>query len=386
LEKLFDMPDDVFLRAVEVSPEGKVYLATSEGIDRLEGTSRAPVYRRPEIYIRSDALTSDAEGNLYFSAYTDGGAGVYRLDPGGTAELISRNPEGALLPFGLSWDERERRVIGVRKESGELVAVDMDGSISVLNASSGLITPIAVEESSDGELLVNGDEVGLLRITEDGTVTRFAAGITSYQPPAADFAIAADRSIYYSEAAPGFTNRIIRIDPAGERTVLTRDVGAPAGIDVAPDGRVFYADYAHDAVYELEPDGSSRLVEDGIPSPVGLKVGPQGRIWVGSASAEDRRNPRALGEIVNSRILRFAPGEAPEIVFEADPGRSISFFDIDEAGALYVPDGSRLLRRDPSGDIDVIVRGFVNARGAAVTAGGGIVVTDYGVSALYTVR
>lgn len=148
------MPGGEFLRAVEVTFDGTVYLATREGIDRLDGMRRVPVYRRRELYVRSDALTSDAVGNLYFAAHTEEGNDVIRLDPEGNAELIVRYREPGLLPFGLSFHEDERRIIGVRKERGEPVAIDLAGTAEVLNDPSGLITPISTEESPAGEIFV----------------------------------------------------------------------------------------------------------------------------------------------------------------------------------------------------------------------------------------
>jgi len=387
LRKLFDLPKNIFLRAVEVTPRGQVYLATSEGIDRLQADRRVPVYRRNDLYITSDGLTSDRAGNLYFTGHADREQGLFRLDTGGQCRLIAANPVRLPLPFGLSFHEPSKRVIGVRKASSELLAMSMDGAIERLNDPSGLITPIAVEQSPEGTLLVNGDEAGLLRIEANGSVSRFnQSHICSYQPPAADFAFAADGSIYYSEAAPGFESSILKISRSGKTRKLTKQVGSPAGIEVAADGRIFYADYANNTVMELRPDESSVTVHKNIPHPVGLAVDNLGRIWVGAA--EPGGGTGTLGEVFNTRILRFSPGGKVEEVVHLDDGRhhALTFFDVDRDGNLYLPDGDRLLLRKVTGEIRTIAEGFHCLRGACVCGDHSIVVTDYGLSALYRLR
>jgi len=387
LRKLFDMPKNIFLRAVEVTAKGEVYVATTEGIDRLQGKRRVGVYRRRDIHITSDGLTSDRAGNLYFTAYAGRERGLFRLDTSGNCRLIAPNPEEKPMPFGLSFHEPSKRVICVRKASGELLAIDMDGTFQRLNDPSGLTTPIAVEQSPDGILYVNADEAGLLRVHTDGTVERFKAHICSFQPPAADFAFARSGSIFYSEAAPGFTSSILEIGADGKHRTITEQVGSPAGIDVAPDGRIFYADYGKSMVMELRPDGNSAVIAKNIPYPVGLAVDRQGRIWVGAAAAEGQGDAGTLGEVFNTRILRFTPGEQPEEVVSPD-GRwhEYTFFDVDNDGNLYLPDGNQLLLRTSGGEIRRIAEGFDCLRGAVVCQDESIVVTDYGMAALYRLR
>ena len=68
---------------------------------------------------------------------------------------------------------------------------------------------------------VNGDEVGLLYISE-GKAHTFRNDIVSYQPPAADFAFDGDGLIYYTYAAPGFENMIVTIDSVGNVNELQK--------------------------------------------------------------------------------------------------------------------------------------------------------------------
>jgi streptogramin lyase len=247
-----------------------------------------------------------------------------------------------------------------------------------------------VKQHPEGTLFVNGDEAGLLRIAPNGTVENFnRSHICSFQPPAADFAFDRDGSIYYSEAAPGFTNSILKFDVSGKHRIITNAVGAPAGIEVAADGSVYYADYGKSAVMQLHADGRSTVVAENIPYPVGLAVDNHGRIWVGAAELDATGDPYALDEVYNTRILRFTPGKQPEEVMNLEDyrrHRAFTFFDVDDQGNLYVPDGDRLLLRTNTGEIRVIAGGFRHLRGACVCRDGSIVVTDYGIAALYRLR
>jgi streptogramin lyase len=165
-------------------------------------------------------------------------------------------------------------------------------------------------------------------------------------------------------------------------------VGAPAGIEVAADGSVYYADYAESAVMQLQPDGRSTVVAKNISYPVGLAVDNRGRIWVGAAEPDATGDPYSLDEVYNTRILRFTPGMQPEEVVNLEDGRhhAFTYFDVDDQGNLYLPDGDRLLLRTSTGEIRVIAEGFSHLRGACVCRDGSIVVTDYGIAALYRLR
>lgn len=389
LEKIFDMPKGVFLRAVEVTPSGEVFVATTTGISRVrEDGSLTEVFGLRGAHVTSDGLTSDSSGNLYFTAYAGEDTGLFTLDSAWNMRQIAFNPPDRSLPFGLSYNEKTGEIIGVRKEEGELVAMDMEGNIRILNNPTGLTTPIPVKQHPDGDLYVNGDEAGLLRITADGRVERFASGLCSYQPPAADFAFGADGFIYYSEAAPGFPSAVIRIDEKGNHSIISTDLEQPAGIDVASDGAIYYADYGRHAVIRLNLESEDEIAQSDIPFPVGLVIDADGTFWVSAAEKDATGDSDSIVEVSPSRILRFRLGERPEEIIGLGNGidSTFTFFDVDIDGTLYLPAGHRLLARKNTGEIETAAEGFRNLRGAAVCQDGSIVVTDYGMAALYRIR
>ena len=384
LVRLFNWDERPLLHAVEVTGSGQVYIAMSDGIYRLNSDDTLEAVCRSVSSIRSDALTSDGAGNLYFAAYD--GQAVYRLTPGGAAERLASFSDPLDLPFGLSWDAEHQEVVGVRKEKGELISIDPAGTVRVLNQPTGLITPIAVEEHPSGSIFVNGDEVGLLSVDGEGRVSCFAGSsdtLASYQPPVADFAFAANGLIYYTCACPGFASAIVTVGPNGRVQVLTTDVGSPAGIDIDGEGAVYYADYERGGVYRLARDGSSVVVREDVLSPVGLVVDDGGNIWVGAA--EPGGPTGALDEVFNTRILRFRAGEEPvEVVdFPDDEWHAFHLFDVDEEGKLYLPDGDDLWVRSENGDLTKVATGFQGLAGATVAGDGRVYLTEWGTGAMY---
>ena len=395
LVKLLDGTDSLVLRAVEVTRDGKVYIAATDGIYRLEGDNeRIQVHRIMFNYVTSDSLTSDEEGNLYFSAL-GWGMGVFKLSDDGSAETIATFSEEVDVPFGLSWDGRNGRVIGVRKEKGELISIDGDGNVAVLNDPSGLSTPIAIREHPDGGVFVNADEAGPMYIDGSGDVVRyptFGARLVYYQPPAADIVFDEDGLMYYTCAAPGFMSKIVTIDAFGEVRDITasseHEVSSPAGIAVDSRGRVFYADYRQGAVLELSADGESTPVLEGIPYPVGLVIDGHDTFWVSAAPEGSQATDNPLDEVDRTRVLRFRPGEVPQEVFNFgdEDGHTFTFFDVDDEGTIYLPDNEILWRVGTDGTVTELATGFRNIRAARIFKDGSVYLVDYEAGALYRLR
>jgi sugar lactone lactonase YvrE len=388
LVKILDGTKDSVLRAVEVTHDGRVYVAATNGVFRLNEENKLTlVYKIRFNHITSDGLTSDEEGNLYFSAFGFN-QGVYKLSPDGKAEVISKSEDEIDVPFGLSWDKNNQLVIGVRKEKGQLISIDREGVIKVLNGASGFTTPIAIEEHPDGGIFVNGDEVGLLFVDGTGKVSNFRNRIVSYQPPAADFVFDNGGLIYYTYAAPGFDSMIVTIDANGKIKEFARNVGAPAGIDIGPDGKIYYADYEKGAIFMLTDKGESIPIQENIPFPVGLVIDSNNTLWVGAAEEGAKGDPGALNEVYSTRILRFTAGGEPEEIISLGEGKegSFTFFDVDENGNLYLPQEDKLLLRSADGEITEIANGFQHVRAARITKDGSIYVTDYSAGALYRLR
>ncbi len=386
MERLLERDGQSVLRAVEVTRDGTVYVAAGDGIFVLGNDNRLIRYLKiKHFWISSDSMTSDPDGNPYFAAQgNEKNRGIYKVLPGGKLSMFAQLGDEE-VPLGMAWDNEKHMLFAAQKEIQGIIKISENGIERVI-ATSGLTTPIAIAFSPDKQLYINGDESGVMKVTEDGKVSRFRGGIPSYQPPAADMVFDESGLLYYTCACPGFQSMIITIDADGKVQELTRDTGCPAGIDMDSKGGIFYADYERCAVYRLEPDGKSTLVMGNIPYPVGLVIEPEGTFWVSAASSEASGNPRVVEEIPRTRILRFMidSDEVEEILNLGTEGwHNLTFLEAGPDGSLYLPDGGSLLTRHPDGKIETIAYGFSNIRDAKLAPDGSLYITDYGASALY---
>ncbi len=135
-----------------------------------------------------------------------------------------------------------------------------------------------------------------------------------------------------------------------EYRAAPRPMRMPTAVSVAPDGRVFVADGAHDRILVFDPDGAASEIREigGITlrQPVGLYVDAAGRLWIADTG--------------NHRVVMFEPGPAPGgpvQIIEVPPspgGHPADVTDVrtsPDGRHLWVVDndGHRLLRLEISG-------------------------------------
>ncbi len=236
--------------------------------------------------------------------------------------------------------------------------------------------PIAV--GPDGNLYVVDQNLPCVYlITPSGVSSRFAGTcVTGYSgdggpalaaqmTPASDVAIGPDGSLYIAE---GQSNRVRRVDTAGIITTVAGTGSAafsgdggpatqatlnnPAGVDVAPDGTLYIADFYNGRIRRVSPDGVISTFAGGAPNtgscgnndngtggpanaaclsdPFRVRVAPDGSLYVaeGFLSLIRRITPDGI-------IHQFAT-PAGDIALGAD-------------GSLFLTNGNYVQRIDPTG-------------------------------------
>ncbi len=141
---LFDS-EELEVHAVAVSPDGKVYAATSPdgAVYEIDANGKASRFFDPqEKYIWG--LAFDATGNLYVA--TGAGARVYRVDRGGKASVVLTSRDTHVL--SLAFDARGRLYAGSAPE-GIVYRLDETGHVSVV-LDSAFREIRALEPSEDG--------------------------------------------------------------------------------------------------------------------------------------------------------------------------------------------------------------------------------------------
>jgi DNA-binding beta-propeller fold protein YncE len=191
-----------------------------------------------------------------------------------------------------------------------------------------------------------------------------------------------DDTLYYSGSAPGFDSFIYAIDTQGAIVLRSPVDGMPAGIDTMSDGSLVYADYELGEIRIFRPFASDEILARDLPYPVGLVVGPDDRIFLSASDADAIVEPGTVIEAPRRRILVVEPGGTAKELYRFDTG-SVTFFDVDSSGVLYIPLGDRLCALHPDGRLQTLAEGFSEARDAKLAPDGSIYVTDTGRSALY---
>ncbi|WP_038262970.1 hypothetical protein [Peptoclostridium litorale] len=379
LEKLIQVGEENLLYGVEVVKNGTVYIAGKKGVYALaEGLGMLPLveWETPKC-LNFDGMTSDSEGNLYIGSSD----GVYAVTPQGEVECIADTkgqPGYNGDSIGLAYDETTGSLFAAAKESQNIYEI-REGEITKLLESSGLVVPIAIAINQQNEVYVNGDEIGVVKVSSSGNVekicTRPDRDIVCYQPPAAGMAFGLFEELYFTESAPGFESSIAIIGQSGEIERIynlgDNDYSAPSGICVSESGVLYYADSARNAICMIGENGPQTVLQD-VQNPIGVVTRDGITFWI-SVGAKDKGS--------YGKIVKISSGVETDVYAALNDG--LTFFDVDENGNVYVPDGDRMVLVGEDGGEQVLAEGFKSLKDAKIAGDGSVYFTDYGASALY---
>ncbi len=195
--------------------------------------------------------------------------------------------------------------------------------------AEGVGQPLGLAAGSTGDLFV-GDLTGnrILRVSSQGVVTTFAAGIQSPLGIAFD---AADNLLVVSG-----DGAVYRVTPQGQAARLITDAEVPFWVAVAPDGRIWLSDLSDGSLRRYSPTGQFEARFDASASG-GLGPGP---LAIGHSGDPYFSNGTEIWKLANGQLTRVFGNE---LVIWA--------FAFDMAGNLYAPApaAGRIELFDPTG-------------------------------------
>jgi sugar lactone lactonase YvrE len=252
-------------------------------------------------------------------------------------------------------------------KDGHILQILPDGSVQEFARAGG--RPLGIEAAADGSLIVANAYIGLQRISTAGEVETILTGIGG-QPLryADDLAIAANGTIYFSDASTKFGareysgtyegslldilehgghGRIIAFEPStGATEVIMDGLNFANGVAISEDQT--YLLIAETGSYRIlrywlqgEAAGSTDFVIDNLPGfPDNINNGLQGRFWIGlgsprSKALDDLSSKPFLRKLVQRLPSRMRPQAAPSAHVIAISGDGDVLMDLQDSGARY---------------------------------------------------
>jgi uncharacterized protein (TIGR03437 family) len=287
-------------------------------------------------------ITSDADGNIYFSS----GSSLFKLDQTGTLNRIAGN--------------------GRPGYSG-------DGGPAL---SAQLLSPTGIAVDVAGNVFA-GDSERIRRIAPSGIVTTVAG--------AGSGKFAGDGG---PAVAAGFTPSGVAVDSAGN--IFIADIGAGRIRKVTPDGII--TTIAGNGTCCSPGDGGPATAA-AIPFPTSIAVDGQGNVFVASIADVQR-----VRKISPDGTISTVAGGGNDAVANGVPATSASLYyplglALDSAGNLYIADLSRVRKVTPDGIITTVAGDgssssssgdggpataaqFTYANGVAVDSDGNLFISD----------
>jgi streptogramin lyase len=192
-----------------------------------------------------------------------------------------------------------------------------------------------VASGPDGNVWFTEDNNNAVaRVTPDGEVTEFSAGLTKGCPKG--IAPGPDGNLWVAESSGG--GAIARITPDGDVTEFTTglSVGEPWDIAAGPDGNLWFVVRNPAVIGRITPDGVITEFTQGLTAgsePTAIAAGPDGNMWFTEAA-----DPGRIGRITPAgEITEFSDGLTPNMRptdITAGPDGKLWFTEAAGAGAI----------------------------------------------------
>jgi glucose/arabinose dehydrogenase len=129
-----------------------------------------------------------------------------------------------------------------------------------------------------------------------------AAPTTPWSSAAAPVVFSAPTGLAY-DASGGLyvtewsAHRVMHLDQAGDRRLVTDQVRSPSGIAVDRDGVVYVSSYSDGVVHRLSPDGKPAAFVRGLRTPAGLSIGRDGKLLIADRGLNQVLRADASGRV-----------------------------------------------------------------------------------------
>lgn len=305
----------------------------------------------------SHGLVAAPDGNMYVSSRGAGNDHIFKVTSAGSVSTFAALPAGCVTGLDRMPDGD---LIATMPCTGALYRVHPDGAWETLLPGNGMATPQAMAFSLAGELLVVNDESGAIVRIKNGHGELFAR-VISFITPWGHLAFEPSGSFYFSEAAPGFQPRLVKVSPQGEVSEVTSDLSFPSGLAFTPDGTLYVAEYQSGEVSSVSLDGTVTRFVDGLTQPQAMAADETGNLYVANGC---------------DRLWKIDPAGNTTVLANI----RVDDLAFSPVGELYVtgPLGRRsgVLRMAPDGSVTPFAAGFLNAAGLAFDLAGDLYISD----------
>jgi sugar lactone lactonase YvrE len=227
--------------------------------------------------------------------------------------------------------------------------------------------------TSAGKLVIAEDETGCFgTYSSQGTFEGFTPAVV-YMPPLAGIAVDAQDNVYVTEAAPGFSDKLVRFNPGGAATTITTGLEKPAGLAFY-NNELYVAEFDAGRVSKVSSSGGRTTYIDGLTYPESIDFDQNGNLYVsgGASSADDTAN--YIDKVApNKTISRFA----------SLAGITLIKYDTVNDRLLVSASSGKVNQVSSAGVVTDFVSGLSSPMGIAFDQAGNIYISDDSIDAVY---
>lgn len=319
-----------------------------------------------------NGLTGDEEGNLY-SVH---GKKIYRISPDYKVSLLGETPDEGLS--GIKYLPETQELIGGQHLKGGIIAFNVrTGQSREIIKGNGLVSPIAMAFSINGELAVaNDDGANVTLVYPDGTCQLWFH-YWSFSPPLSHLLITEQHTIYATESETVNPDKLHLkyVPPEG----IIKGMDAPifisnfaaCGIIQDRDGNLLVSNTLEGTIKRIEKDLRITTLHTGLIYPQSMAMDKTGNLYITTGGA-----PRG------GKFSAPFSGEDITIIYtngkrETLPGCGGMYIAIGNDGNIYTTGGTEIRKIDiRSKRKEVIATGFTQTGGLAFDIEGNLLVSD----------